>query len=208
MRNDKKLRNTYWFRTTLGCCLGVLLILTLSWPSGVGSGLAQTESNRLTGCLTPGGTLTRLAPGDSPTHPCSQQQTQVTLNVGDPSGTSGTFYVALDRDTERTIATKGPHTFVCRCTDNGPTEVSVTIEATSTASEWFAIGFGPLNANQSLVLISDAVPVGSLVPIEDRFLTILDDTSYLSISTLRFGAGLFGRYCMVSGTVSSAMRTP
>jgi hypothetical protein len=44
MRNDKRLRNTYWFRTALGCCLGVLLILTLYWPSGVGTGLAQHGS--------------------------------------------------------------------------------------------------------------------------------------------------------------------
>lgn len=213
MKFDMTLRSKYQFRTAVGCCFGVLLLVTLSWPSGDGSVLAQTGSNHLTGCLTPGGTLTKLALGDAPAHPCSRQETQITLNVGEiPQATSGAFYVVLDRDTERTIAMNGTHKFVCRCNDIDMNLVAIHIEATSTASEWLATGpassgsYGPFSTNQSVILISGGFNSGELI--QEGEVTIIDDNSYLTISNLRLGNRLFGRYCIVSGTVSSALRTP
>ena len=60
--------------------ISLMLVLTLLVGSTVVMVMAQGEPESFTGCLTAGGTLTRLAVGDEPAQPCSDGQMEISWN--------------------------------------------------------------------------------------------------------------------------------
>ena len=70
-----------------------LMVLLLA--GGLAAALAQGESTCLTGCLTPGGTLVKVAVGPSPAGPCSAEQTEVTWGVSDPIDDRQSYWTHL-----------------------------------------------------------------------------------------------------------------
>ena len=58
-------------------------ILVLALALALGMSTADAGSHQLTGCLTKGGTIIKLAYGDMPAKPCKGNQQQITLATGD-----------------------------------------------------------------------------------------------------------------------------
>ena len=179
---------------------------------------AQTSGN-VTGCLNPGGSLTKIAIGDLPRNDCSTVEKQVTLSGANPFGTNGAFYIALSRETERVIAAKGNLKITARCTaldPEAPDQITLKLKATGTAHGWYATSdhlvgssFGPQPGGSSLdVEIASKPTDQSYVQISNLGATVWDRDSFLGLHRLQFQFNYAGRDCLVIGIVSSAQRVP
>jgi hypothetical protein len=191
-------------------------LLGLTLPGGdaladnvtVGAGSA-------TGCLTPGGAISQVAPGDAPARPCPPSQSQISLG----GGREVPFYIVLDGDgDEETIATNGPLEYFARCRVNS--EISpgvfrdiVEIVATSTEDGWFLNhDSGPNSADDELVNFVITISTGDEFYDNDidNGTMAAPDGSYLAIDGEMLGLGLniFGHDCIVIGTAVLINGTP
>ena len=91
----------------------ILLALSL-----VGGTMAQTPpADSVTGCISNGGALNKVALGSAPANPCNGAEKQVTWKLQNPSSTSGAFYIALTKGVPRIIAQNGPLQIIAKCSN-------------------------------------------------------------------------------------------
>ena len=200
------------------------LAMTLALPLSAlvigGEAMAQTESSYLTGCLTDGGNIVKLAYGEIPAKPCQGTQAEVKLALEDEDGGSTgyasiltPFYITLDGDTEATIAINGPLEYFARCTVDAGGRDKIEILATSTEDGWWdEDGFWPLRADDEVLVFLEIGATGQSRYDNDtnEGSAVAADGSYIAIDgdTLGLGLNVFGHDCIAVGTVIVITGTP
>jgi hypothetical protein len=184
-------------------------------------GIATADAQTLTGCLTRGGTLTKLAIGDEPARPCQGNQTQLSLPLEDGDSETRTiqFFVMLEGDgSEETIAVNDPLELFARCELSlgiGQDQVSIRAFSDIAGAQLAASsGFVPSPAPNEFLLSFGRTVNGPGTEIYTRAVeaagsnvegtsVLAPDGSYIGVeaSTLGLGLNILDHDCIAVGTV-------
>jgi hypothetical protein len=182
--------------------------------------IVTADAQTLTGCLTKGGALTKLAIGDEPAKPCQGKQTQLSLPLEDGGTQTGTiqFFVTLDGDgSEKTIAVNGPLELIARCQLSlgiGQEQVSIRVFSELAGARLAAsAGFVPSPAPNEFLLSFGRTVNGPGTEIYTRAVeaagsnvegtsVLAPDGSYIGVeaSSLGLGVNILGHDCIAVGT--------
>lgn len=188
--------------------------------------LAANGADQVTGCLTRGGTIVRLALGNEPAKPCPQRSVEMSWPLAGADGAPVTgaemvpFYVTLDGDgTEAMLTINGPLEVFARCelgepdpNNPGRSVDIVSVIATSSEDGWFTNrGNGPRLAGEEDTLLSSG---DNLLAGEEGYVApgiannlgsaVAPDGSYIGVAAdiIGFGANIFGHDCIVVGAAT------
>src|SRR4051812_41864683 len=190
--------------------LGVFSSLSLGFIASS----ANAAAGHLTGCLTVGKTVDKIAVGDKPSAGCLSGQKQVTIATVTAANPYNLvpFLVGLDGDSAtKAIASYGPFQVSATC-KKVPSRASfvrsVEIDVKSSVNGWIdsdgttlraSNTSAPLDNWQNLpfdqsLLNSDPGPHSALAP----------DGSHLFLNQVQFGINILGHDCTAAGVITFA----
>jgi hypothetical protein len=197
--------------------LAVAATILVAVP-GLGNATAPNANtavvqNHLTGCLTIGSTIDKIAIGDKPARPCAVSQIKVTISTAVTSTpyTLVPFLIALDGDNvAKTIGTFGPFTLSATCKKipvDANFDRKIDIAITAAVDGWLVTNdHAPRAANTSVVLTSNEVgpfdhPAFTSDPDDHVHTALASDGSRLALDQVQFGFNMIGHSCTVEGTL-------